>query len=351
MASTAIIDRTDTLSLVERLGVIRRMQRRCRIIGIEDSDYAALNSTLNTLGVPEFGDPLIDDPTLSPDQILANQIAFQMLILCDREVNIVDDDPSTFDVTLTYEHLMDGPYQNLLNPTSGVIWGKTACSVTQKTTNFFRFFGGINVFPDGNPVSDMNDQQVSTLPQRILTGHTYRVEDKTDNPPGYVGPQGGEVNVFVPQRSFKVEGYINTGNPSQIARLCIGAVNYDVWLGDGKYEWMCTEVQYEVLTSQGLELPGRYKFFFEWQHNSDTWNPTSVFTYNGKPPPHLEMNQDPLFQPPAGLTMDTTNPNSFNAGPIKPGQEYGYSYIPYHRVVSFDAIFGATFADWAPGVL
>lgn len=153
---TANIDRVDTLSLVERLGVVRSMIRKARVTfsdaelaAIEDFDV--LNQALDAL----------PGPFTVPTDAGGNPIAgYEALVLIEREPSLVLEDPGTVDVILKYEHFLDGPNQYLVDPPSGLLFGKGRCSITEKTTNFFRPFGD----PTANRVQIMVAHQFNMSP-------------------------------------------------------------------------------------------------------------------------------------------------------------------------------------------
>lgn len=270
------IDRIDTLRATERNGVIRNLTRRARVINLTSTDYTVLWTSLAQAGIPASGSRLTGT-------------GFEELILVERSPAIVDE--ATVDVDLGYEHVLDGN-QDLIDPSGqrGIIYGKTRCSIQQTTTNFYRANG---VGPQ----------------QQVIVAHRFP-EDDPDYPDETV-EQGGEITVFLAQRNLQFEGFIDTRAPWALANALIASINSGSWCNQGPHEWMCTEVQWQRWKE------GRYKFSFEFQHNSDTWNPTAVFVdqRTGKPPPNLVAN-------------------------------VGYQTIPYHKLVNYNRAFNSYFEGW-----
>lgn len=322
MAADVYIDRVDTLSCTERLGVVRQLVRKVRVKNIAAFDYTILTKALDAAGVPRFGDVLDD-----------THHELNMLVLVERTVALVEEDTETVDVTCTYEHLLDGAHQNVKKPLSGILYGKSSSSVQQKTTNFYREAGIGPVKP-------------------IIVGHTYPKDDPefgNKDPKATTGKylqQGGEVNVMFPQETYKFEGYINTSTPWLIRKKILNHINSEPWLDAGVYEWMCTAVEYELLQNteqeELIDTVSVYKFSFEFQHNTDTWNPTAVFIdpNTNKPPSMLE----PGPQPPGGLpALDN---KSFSMRAILNNQYPGYMYVRYHKERDFNKFFGALIEGW-----
>lgn len=282
-------DHIDGMSIEEVNGVIRKLQRLVRVKASKafptvSPDYRAMKQ-------------ILDEPTVPQPNTTLTQAGLEHLTLVKRSARIPPNtDNKTFDVVCDYEHILDGPNQNLFNGNAllgGTIYGKTRCSVQQKTTNFYK--------KDGNG------------PQtQILTRHTYPLTD--ENFPGKTHIAGGEVTVYQAHRNFNFQGYRNTNAPWLLADNLIGAINRGSWMNHGETEWMCTEVEWY------MEKQGRYRFAFEFQHNPDGWNPTVVFI-------------DRITQrPPPGLM---------------PGEGRGYWTVLYHKRINFNAQFNAFFESWA----
>lgn len=132
------IDHTDTLSMTESLGMVRQLTRFARVSGLASTDYTVLLEGLRAAGIPDYGSRLIPFTTPPTDP----NYRLRMLVLVDRKVKLTDRDPGSVDVTLDYQHILDGDSQSLngiafpgVQPT--VLYGKNKTSVQQTKTNFF----------------------------------------------------------------------------------------------------------------------------------------------------------------------------------------------------------------------
>lgn len=245
---TAKVLRTSTVECSEKHGAIVRLVTVSRVVGIVDTSLAALLTALGTAGIPAAGSGLA---------------GFANLVLVSRDPQIVDDDPGTFDVTLTYEVISaeTASGQSFDAPIDDVIVGEVRVDVQQVTTNL-----------DGQG-------------NQITVSHTFPTDDP-DFPDGNLITQGGEVNVFIPQRTFTIRGIKNLARPWLLANSLIGRVNSTAWSGEGAREWLCTGATWKIHDRSG---PNRYLMEFEFQHNAETWDPVVVFidSRTSKPPPNL----------------------------------------------------------------
>lgn len=287
MAATAYIDRVTTLEAVERHGVIRSMTREARVIFPKadipnqpnKQPYTILDLAMNVTGMPQpFSTPL--DANGKPS------LGYEALVLVERSAKLLPGDINTVDVTLKYEHLLDGPNQPMTPSDPGLaswfpapaklIYGKGRCSITEKTTNFY--------YPQGDPTKGRI---------LILTAHTFPQWEV-----GIVGMplnpalprtviQGGEVSIPYPQENFQLQGVLTTKDPRGRASQFIARINDGFWMGQAACTWICSEVQWEVLNPQN----STYKFSWEFQYNIDTWNPTVAF------------NDTRTSRPPAGVVL------------------------------------------------
>lgn len=135
------LDKFEMLECVEHNGVIRKLVRKARIIGMNRfTDYRVLKAGLNNPSIPQWGSLLATDAGVGDALDPATDgTEFGALVLVDRQVKVAaDNDKSALDLTLTYEHFMDGPYQYLYNPPSGMLFVKGRSSITQRETNFYR---------------------------------------------------------------------------------------------------------------------------------------------------------------------------------------------------------------------
>lgn len=293
------IDRIDTLEAHERKGVIVELTRVCRIVNLRGVDYTALSAALDAIDVPIYGDKL-------------EGAGYEALVVVDRNVKMVGEDPNYSDVTIIYKQPLDEEAaQSLDTPINsisdnslgvGVIYGRMRCSLQQKPTNFY---------------IERNEDGTLREGKFITVKHDFTNNfDKSDpNFGGKIDVQGGSINVQQPAKVFSFGGVLTIENPWVLADLLIASINKTMWQGESELTWMCTEVQYEVLTL------GKYKFGFQFTNNQDTWLYTPIWTnpFNGKPHPNAVEGKD-------------------------------YYHIHYHREVDFNAVFGGFFENWNPEI-
>ena len=276
--SVAFIDHVDTVAAEERGGALRSLTRLFRVVNVyqpTDADpftaYQNLKIALETAGVPTIPDTVTGD-------------GFEPLMLDERSVKIVEGDPSCFDVTCTYRHVLEGT-QELPDPRAiipGVLYTKSRCSIQQFPVNFYLDYSQDppvqkpitveHTFPDGtNEYLDENG--------------VIRPADKDYS--GETITQGGEIQATVPMRSLILEGYIDTDFPSQYESAIIAKLNKGEWRGQPDRTWLCSEVQWEVVKEN------RYKYHYEFQNNPFGWDTYAVFIDQryGRPPPALIENK------------------------------------------------------------
>ena len=278
MADTPFIDRVDTLNFTEKLGVIRTMTRKVRVIldpSTRPTDFTALSQALKVC-------PAVWST-------LANE-GYAALVLVERSPSVAEGEPSCIDVILKYEHILDGPNQILSgNLTNQAVFGnnkpalysKGRSSVVEKTTNFYYPYGDTSQPRILIQVGHEFTKGDQGLPSLIINNQT--------NP--YSSFQGGEVSIPFPQENFSVSGVVATFDPHSIARMFVGKISDRMWIGKPANTWLCTEAKWEVIDPVGRPGPGGgkipiYKFDMEFQYNIDTWNPTVVFNdqRTGRPP-------------------------------------------------------------------
>jgi hypothetical protein len=339
-------DRIDTLELEERNGVIRSMTRVCRVMFKPEEvkgNYQILSQSL--LALDAVGLTYLSD--------LSGVDRYDALVLVGRSPKLVGD-PGCVDVTLKYEHVLDGPNQNLHRPKSGVIFGKGRTSIAEKSTNFY--------YPYGDPKNGK---------VQILTSHAFKSSDVevaamnlTPNFPMTVF-QGGEVNIPFPQANFKLQGVIlGISDPWKVASAFIACINVKEWLTRPALTWICSEVEWDVL-DVGFQNPARqgYKFGFEFQYNLDGWWPTVVFNdqRTGRPPanvrPATTINPEDKPDAKAVNPVDgSIGVKSYMVNPYTEGlpsyatviQPAGYWDVPCLKPVNFDQLFGAYFEGPTP---
>jgi len=288
------------------------------------------------------------------------------LVLVGRDPRLVEQD-KTIDVTLHYEHILDGPNQLLVggNPNnpdlSGVIFGKLRTNIVEKNTNFY--------YPYGDPT---NPRTLIVVGHSFINPMTGGIID-TGIPP-IVGTfpntypntvfQGGEVQVPFPQANYKVSGIVFIDDPWFYVITLLAKINSQPFLGYPIGTWLCSEVTFELLNytpgnGSGFnpELFPMYRLDLEWQYNQDTWNPIVAFhdQRTGQPPSQLE--GDTLYPNPIARGPESLQPDpdllanfgiivlSFVDSIVTPGfvQEAGVWQVPSLASVDFAAVFGAAF--------
>lgn len=243
MAVKAHIDHETVLEAAERHGVVTRVVRLVRVVGLTDDDHQTLFSALTAAGVPSSG---------------ASLEGASNLTLVERNPKVVNK--GTVDVTLVYEHARNN--QALHTPHFGTLVYEIRASVSQVKSNTDN---------GGSPIS---------------LSHTYPLTDP--DYPGETKTQGGEIEFFQPQTLMTVRGILTTNYPWLLERHIIGAVNESDWSGRGPREWLCVGFSWKPLDG----VSGKHEVSIEFQHNPDTWDPTAIFIDDrtGKPPPNLIAN-------------------------------------------------------------
>lgn len=282
MAPTAKIDRFDTLEMVERFGNIATVTRKAIVTGLEGVDFSVMYDALEAAGIPEA------------NAKLDNTGSSAGLRVRERSVKMVDK--GTAEVLIRYGLLNDegqsfsaGGFESAVFNVPALS-GRMSCSVQQTTTNLYE---------------DPDDDD--GIKRTIILQHTWPLSDP--DYPGKTVQQSGEIQVFVPQKTYVVEGYAHYYSPNTIADSVIGCVNDRKWLSGDENTWMCTEVTWKYAGSKTGDPVGAsdyYHMSFQFQHNPDTWNPTAVFIdeRTGRPPENLVAGE-------------------------------GYQYIRYHKAVNF----------------
>jgi hypothetical protein len=217
----------------------------------------------------------------------------RLLVLAERHAKILEGDINMADVSLQYNHVLDGPYQDLIKGNQfGIVYGKTRGSLTQVNTNFYTGFDGV-------------DRQITTQ---------HRFSQNDTHFPTRTVIQGGEVSVEVPQANFQLQGFIDTNQPQTIELFTEGHTNLTDFLDCIPDRWLCTECQYEITSSESPTDPtkARYAFKFEFQYKKGGWQPGVSFI-------------DPRTnRPPVGLV---------------PGVNQGYWRVPYYLGFDFTSFF------------
>lgn len=326
MADTPFIDRVDTLNFTEKLGVIRTMTRKVRVImdpSTRPTDFTALSQALKVCPAPY--------------STLANE-GYGALILIERSPSVAENDPSCIDVILKYEHVLDGPNQILsgdinqvstFGTSNPILYNKGRCSVVEKTTNFYYPYGDETQPKVLIRVGHQFDPAEQGLPSLIINNQKYP----------FSVLQGGEISIPFPQENFSLSGVIATRDPRSAAREFVAKVNDDFWLEKPPYTWMCTEAKWEMINptgKTGVDIPV-YRFDFEFQYNIDTWFPTVVFNdqRTGRPPFDVKLGteQDPNVDPKYTVLSYELNYKNLALQPA------GYWSVPALQPINFQALF------------
>jgi hypothetical protein len=242
------IDRIDDLSLQEEGGVIQSLTRRALVVGLSSKGWSTLTEALAEAGVPAANSYL-------------DEASYPHLQLIRRDARVVDVDKA--EALLTYEKA-SGPTQDLGSleysgtPTlSRPVAGVMSTSIVQKTTN-----------------KDANGNL-------ITVSHTWPDDDP--NYPGETHTQTGEINVYLAQKTLTVSGFRTTVEPWVFNKRLVGFVNNGNFYGESSRSWMCTEVGFDKVSETVYDMS------FQFQHNSDGWDPTAVFIdqRTGQPPADL----------------------------------------------------------------
>jgi hypothetical protein len=346
------IDKVENLSCHEALGVIRSLTRKVRVQFDKSEitlvrDYNVLSEALKVLDLQgvvagqKLGDFRNRDERFAP------------LILTNRDPSIVDNDPCWVDVICRYDHMIDGPNQTLRNPTYGVLFGKGKTSIVEKSTNFYYPFG----------IRDPSDLDKGK--QQIVVSHTYPSHETgiaasphdPDYPRNIV--QSGEINIPYPQSTYSVEGIFPTNNPAALSYAIVASINVNRWQGQPPLTWICSECRWEVNDPSnrqglgaGIARTPTYRMGFEFQYNSDTWDPAVVFIdqRTSRPPAGVLIATDV-----AGLDVPAKfggpGPERVRRMAVHPNGKQvpaGLWKVPALRRIDFDAFFGAIFEGINP---
>ncbi len=247
MTASVYLDRIDVAEVDEIFGVVVRMVRRARVIGVTNTDYQLLLVALQTEGVPAVNSKLAGAPNL---------------ILTQRKAKLVDD--RVVDIDLVYE-LGFNEGQSIDNPPFGLLLGECQATINQSTSNKDK---------DGNTV---------------YTQHTFPDDDPDFgiNSDRHTQKQGGEFPFFQPQFTLKYHGLKSVLYPALVAQTIMGTINLAAWAGGEAGTWMCTGCTWKPHNIGSI--PNKFLFTFEFQFNADGWNPTIIFNdeRTGKPPSDL----------------------------------------------------------------
>lgn len=326
-----VIDHIETVDSEEVNGVVHSLTRLYRVTGLANTDYTVLWSALSNVnpapGIPKFGDTLPAVGATSP---------FSALVLTRRATKLVDHDKGTVDVTLKYEHILQGPNQNLARPANlaGLIYTKGKCSVREKATNFYHPYGlkDGTIIPNPTPDGTVSLGTAPSVKTRIVVGHQYIDDPELGR---QYKEQLGEIKVPFPESNAQFEGYLTVINPVAYAQNLIACINSKVFMGQAERTWLCSEISWQVLRPD----KNLYRFGFEFQNNPDTWDPDVVFldSRTNLPPSQvvLAVNTEAAtgvlsmqFSPVTGLPIPA-----------------GAWTVPYLRRIDFAAELGGAFFE------
>jgi len=318
------------LDCEEDHGVIVSLTRLYRVIGITNTDYtalwAALANTNPAPGIPQFGDTL---PAIAPG---AGGDPWSGLVVTRRSAKNMFDDKGTVDVTIKYEHIMQGPNQELFAPPSGFLFTKGKCSVREKPTNFYYPYGirsGVipNPSPDGTPTNGTT----AAVRTRIVTSNQYVNDLELDR---QFKEQLGEIKLPFPEGNIQFEGTLLCNDPYAYAMSLIATINQLPFLEQPERTWLCSEVGWQILRPD----TGLYKFNFEMQNNPDTWDADVVFIDSRTNLPPSNVQVAVITNPGTGIADTAQNP--LTGLPIPAGAWT----VPALRRVDYNTVFAAFFA-------
>jgi hypothetical protein len=199
-------------------------------------------------------------------------------------------------------------------------------------------------FPPGTTPVIVTLASPLTGPQRqqITVAHTFPLTDPVINGQVYTNlpntiVQIGEINIAYPQQNFQFQGLIQVSNPWTIVNALIRTINATTWFDQPPGTWICSEVKFEIYDTNGPLTGPLYKFEFEFQNDSDGWNPTVVFKdqRTGRPPANV--------QPAIATDANGILNQAYN--PLKPNQlqPAGYWQVPSLRSVDYNVYFTSFF--------
>lgn len=328
------LDHIRTLECEEHLGNIISLTRLVRCFNVPGTDPSMLLNALNAVGLTFGSNPGLASPgSVDP---------YSSLVLTRRNATITEGDPRIADVTLKYEHLLAGANQALLKPAGGIIYTKGKCSVREKDTNFFYPYGitsgTITVDDRGDPIGNGKP----AVKQFIQVAYRYPLTPIENERPGELFYQVGQIKLPFPEKNVQFEGVITLGLfiPDQYADRFIAHINSKPWKGKPAFTWLCTEVSWQLLRAD----TGTYKFGFEFQYNSDTWNPDIAFKDNRTNLPPSGAHQAGLADPNTGVINQDQDP--LTGLPIA-----GIAWsVPALPAIDFNAAFAAVFEGDIPPI-
>jgi hypothetical protein len=254
-----------------------------------------------------------------------NEAPFSNLVLTNMVAKMAASN-NIVDVEISYEHVLDGFNQILVNPPSGRLFVKGRSSIVDKTTNFFR--------KEGNPAAPKTQLEVAHTFLDYDTDITGMPFDP-DLPRTSI--QTGEINVPFPAKGFTLQGMVFTTDIMAFGKQLVAHINAEQLLGEPPLHWLCSEFSWEMHNAfpafWQLNRPA-YKVSLEFQYNYDTWDADVVFNdkRTGMPPAAVVAATLPDDQ---GVMRLTGNPLSPLAVVEQPAGIWRVPFLPRRDFTGF----------------
>lgn len=352
---TLHIDHLSNLAAREERGVVRGMTRLVRVEFTQAEIATHRNPNVLMLALAVLDDAGLTamsvlgvgrDPQKDPEQ------RYAPLVLTKRLPKLsTQDDNCWVDVTLEYEHLIDGPNQVLRDPPIlfSTVYGKGRTSIREKTTNFFYPYGNQTPENLGGPGR-----------VQILVAHQYGPNESGIPASAYskeyprVVFQGGEIKLPYPESTYTITGLVSTRKPAKLTRQIVTCLNRIEWQGGPPRSWICSAGEWEINNpAYGGDLAEPvYRMSFEFQHNSDGWDPEVVFLDEryGRPPADVQKAINFDRDDEHGVLRMASIPVLTEGGNLEfKDIPAGLWKVPALVDKDFDAFFGVLFDGMAPG--
>ncbi len=239
--ATAYIDRIDTLSMMEDMGVVNRLTRTARVVGLTDTSPEILVSALEAAGIPAALSELATDPNL---------------VLKERRPRLLGK--GVCDVELEY------------------------VSRAELGLNVFRITGSIN------QIQLIQDSYGNNLfVQHTYPDSPYELDPNYQNLTFY---QGSSVPVNEPFLEMEYRKIVETADIKQHVGTWLNKLNGTAWAGDAAYRWLITRVDSDMFKYVPAGL-NQYLVRYQFQLNPNGWQPRQTFI------------DDRTNQPPYGLVL------------------------------------------------
>lgn len=220
-----ILDRIDTLNMVEQEGVVVALTREAFVYGLDNTyeDSYTLQEALNQAGVPQLG----HSPTGNAN-----------LKVWSREVRMEPGCTTKASVIIQYKTVAD-------------------------YANSFIFSGGSSI--------QQKQTDVDRLGNRISLSYTYP-GDYEPNPDlaGTTFSTAINESVTVPHLTMTATGSLYVDYPNQIALEWINTVNSTYWAGAPPYYWLCTACNFRG-RDIGFGRAHLWEFDWTFEYNPDSW--------------------------------------------------------------------------------